>query len=477
LSQTRRFFLFLAPVILSVLLHWRIFSLDVLGVHVWRQAQTQTVIYNFAKHDNNIFHPKKLDLSDGSDLLLYEFPLYQWIVAQADRLVGYSVFNSRWVTFLVFVTFLYGFYKISRRYLQVRESLMLNFLLCFSPLLFYYCINPMPDLFALAASIWSVFWYFRFRDTARNLYFLLSCLFLMVATLVKLPYVLFGAVMLAPIADAFKERKFRAALKTLLVPLLFLLFPISWYLRAIPTWEGNDITTGIFSNNKSLFELFDILQSHIISYGPELLTNYASVIPFVVGAWLIARSFKEVFISYREWVFVSLAFTAYFFFEMHMIEKTHDYYLLPFVPLIFLVVGKGLTFILRTRFRWLVWVMLAACPVIAFFRIDHRWDEIDPGFPADLLNDKNVLHKLIPEGEKCIVNFDDSRSIVLFNLERQGFTFRNYEYSEDRFGEWVNKGAKYFVCTDPAFDLSSLRNWQLTEIYKKKVRVFLVCKK
>ena len=48
---------FIIAIGISVFQHYRIFSLDFIGYHTWRQTQTQTVIQNFAFEDFKLLFP------------------------------------------------------------------------------------------------------------------------------------------------------------------------------------------------------------------------------------------------------------------------------------------------------------------------------------------------------------------------------------------------------------------------------------
>ena len=70
LRKNALYILFFFLPALSVAMHWRVFQTDLVGVHVWRQVQTQTVIVNFYEEDFNILNPR-LDprgSGDGSGL-------------------------------------------------------------------------------------------------------------------------------------------------------------------------------------------------------------------------------------------------------------------------------------------------------------------------------------------------------------------------------------------------------------------------
>ncbi|MEY4934216.1 MAG: hypothetical protein RIS64_575 [Bacteroidota bacterium] len=50
--------LFLLIPLISLGMHWRIFTTDLIGSHLWRQSQTQLNIQNFYRHDFNIMNPR-----------------------------------------------------------------------------------------------------------------------------------------------------------------------------------------------------------------------------------------------------------------------------------------------------------------------------------------------------------------------------------------------------------------------------------
>ena len=356
---------FLLPVLLSFALHLRVFNLDVMGYHVWRQSQTQTVIYNFNFSDNSIFHPQRFDVGTGTTELLYEFPLYQWLVAQVNNYFNYSVTNSRVVSFIIFIFFLVGFYKLNRKFVSKEVALMSNGLICFSPLLYYYCVNPLPDLLALCFSIWALKFFYDYLEEKKLTQFSLFTILLMLAALVKLPYVLFGSVFLLFFYGEIKARRYKKRLSTLLIFFVCSVPVFIWYVKAIPTWINNPVTLGMFANTKSLLYLLDCFQFNLFSSVPELLTNYASCVFLLVGIYLFLKQIKLLNKSLNYVIIVFASFSLYFLFELNTIEKVHDYYLMPFIPLIFMVVTKGVKFFYEKKKFGFIFFILLIVPITA----------------------------------------------------------------------------------------------------------------
>src|ERR1044072_8264639 len=314
-------FFFLLPVVLSFFLHLYVFRQELRGFHVWRQAQTQTVIYNFCFSDNNILHPQRFDLTHGTTAVLYEFPLYQWLIAQIDKAFGYSVTWSRLGSFIIFIWLLLGFFRLLRNFFSVELALITNALVCFSPLLYYYCICPLPDILALCFSVWSLVFFFRSLNQALWSTFLVFCFFLSLATLVKLQYALFGSVFVYYGYKNLIERRTQDLALRAMILILFMVPAGVWYTYAIPSWGNNPITGGIFRNDKSFLRLLDCFQFNLLSTVPEVIANYACLFLLIYGIYLFFRRGRRLSIEKQYFVVLFILFSGYFLFELPAIEK------------------------------------------------------------------------------------------------------------------------------------------------------------
>ncbi|MBX3164008.1 MAG: glycosyltransferase family 39 protein [Bacteroidetes bacterium] len=468
----KNFLLFIAPVLVSFLLHLHTFNLDLVGIHVWRQTQTQTVIYNFSFSDNNIFHPQKFDLTGGSTALLYEFPVYQWLIAQVNDAFGYSVMHSRLITFLFFVFFLWGFYKLLRHFFKREIALIVNALICFSPLLYYYCVNPLPDTLALACAAWSLYFFFGFLKTERNKHIILFCLFVMLAALIKLPYILFGGVYVLYNIKLWKEKNGKALCKYGVIFLLFLTPVLLWYAYAMPTWKGNGITSGIISNTTPLVNLLDYFWHALISDVPEMLTNYASCIFLVVGIVLFFRHRKSANPHQNYFILLFFLLSAYYFFELNMIENKHEYYLMPFLILIFLVVAAGVRFFYESRYKKFVFVIVCLVPLTAWLRINHRWNVEEPGFFKDYLTEQKAIHSVLPQNAICIIDYDNSKFIALYYLKRQGYSLLEHELNAELLNQFYHKGAQYLITQNVSFNETMLDGFNTEILFNKELKIY-----
>ncbi len=474
MTTYRRILFFLSPVLLSFLLHLPIFQLDVMGIHVWRQSQTQTVIYHFTFSDNNILHPQRFDISTGSTALLYEFPLYQWLIAQVNRILGYSVINTRVFTFLCLVFLLLGFYKWLRLYFKEKTALLSSYFLCFSPLLYYYCVNPLPDILALAMAQWFLVYAGRHHLSQKTSQLIIASVFLMLAALIKLPFVLFAAFF---IPQFLTKQVFKRIGKRLASFGLFFIFLIPvglWYAYAIPSWKGNGITSGLFGNEKSVQELLAYFWFHLVSSFPELISNYAAFPLVVMGIYAGIKNHRNVFNKHLPISLTFLAVCFYFIFELNMIEKSHDYYLLPFVPFVFILLAHGLNRGINSKYKGLVFFLLAIVPFTAYLRIQHRWDVKNPGFNSAYLYEQNAIQSHIPQNAICIVDADESKFIALYYLKRQGYSLLKNELNQDVLAQYVQKGATILVTENQETDALKFQGFRLDLLYSGGLKIYKV---
>ncbi len=458
----RKLVVYIAIPLISFILHFHVFSRDLVGYHAWRQTQTQINIDNFHAEDSNILHPRINDRGEGAGIHRMDFPLMQWGFSMVYRLAGPGVTLTRILSFFLGIATLYGFYHLLLNVFRAARLAVLGaWAFCFSPLWYYYSVNPMPDNLALCCSVWGMAFCFRYLRSQSFTDAFLSALALGLATLVKLPFVVCvagvgGYVIAEAVRSGFRYRKgyFRIAI----LQAVFLLPALAWYSSVVPEWQGNGVVGGILANRLPLGELLNIARFNLVSSLPELLINYGSVIFFMTGVVCIFRGklyAHSRFIVPACW---GAALLLYFVFEMNMIGYVHDYYLLPFLPPVFLIVFYGIRHLVSSRHRPLritAMACLILLPVTAFLRIDHRWNLESPGFNRDLLAHKTELRNAVPDDALCVVGNDESRNIYFYYIGKKGWGFDHDNLEPGRLKEMILRGARYLYSDSRAIDESA----------------------
>jgi len=447
-------------VIISLLMHYPHFSKDLMGVHVWRQTQTQSTINNFYEDNMNILQPTRNERENGDGIFRMEFPLMQWLVAATFKIFGNHIIVTRIFMFIIGLLTVLGIYKLLESLFQNTTIAILGaWAFNFSPGFYYYTINPIPDNFALFCSIWGIALFFMWYRNSKTYLLLLSGFLLSLGALCKLPFVLYYIVPFTYFILIVKEKglnsetffRFSGAFA-------FILLPFAWYIQVVPQWGGNGIVNGIFDNRISFVLFLDYLQHNLISALPELLLNYGSVLFFISGFYFL---YKRV--AYKNRLFPlmiawSLAILGYFLFEINMIAKIHDYYLFPFYPLLFILVGYGAYHLLNQKnkyIRYLSVLLLLILPVTAYLRMYNRWNPATPGFNSDLLSYKNELRKAVPDSALCVVGNDNTHFVFYYYIHKKGWGFDNDNLSSQQLGEMIGNGAAYLYSDSRRVDTSN----------------------
>lgn len=449
IAGRRKIILFFFIPIVSLLMHLHIFKLDLIGFHVWRQTQTQSTIQNFYKEDFNILNPRINNRGKGNGIYRMEFPIMQWIFACFYKVFGDHVIISRILTFIIGLLSVWGIYFLLYNIFK-RHTIGLIGAWCFnfSPVFYYYTLNPLPDNFALCASIYGMGFFFKWIDNRKYSSIFWSAFFISIASLAKLPFIVFmGGIGMYLILNFRKSGK-NNLIKVGSVFLCFLLAPIIWYAKVVGTWQGNGIVKGILLVNKSnISNLIDILQGNLISTLPELLINYGSLLFFFVGLGILIFRKKYRNSLFSILLFWGLSVIVYFLFEMNMIGTVHDYYMFPFLPLLFIIVAYGAdNLIVHSRkkaFKIIGLIALFVLPFTAYLRADHRWNIIDPGFNKNLMVYKDDLRKAVPDDKLCVVGNDESSYIFFYYINKKGWSFDIDTLSGAGLKMMITEGARY----------------------------------
>ncbi|MFM1875896.1 MAG: hypothetical protein RL266_1633 [Bacteroidota bacterium] len=431
--------------LLSAVLHWQVWQKDIMGIHAWRQTQTMTVVENFAFEDMNILNPRINARGDGDGIFRMEFPLMQWCFAWSYKWFGPHLIIPRILSFLIFLGSLVGFYRLLREYLLSEwMSAIGSWCFAWSPVLFYYSVNPLPDNLALCCGIWSLAFLKRHQRNRSTTSLIGFATFLSLATAVKLPFIVFGAGYLPLFFEQMKLKGWKRSLLDAGSVLLIMLPSLGWYAWVIPQWTNVALIGGVgaeeaFDLPYAINNIWGVAHSFI----PELFINYGSLVFFVAGVFAFFQTKNRVD-RYRMELIVFVFVLLYYLYEVNMIGLAHDYYLFPFVPFLFLVVTAGVDTILSNSRKWFKavgYLALIIIPITAYLRSEGRWSPM--GNEGILLKHKTELRDLVSDDALVVVGNDPSSFIYLYHLGKNGWTFEQNWLTAEQLSEYVSRGARF----------------------------------
>ena len=432
------FLFFLLIAIVSLVFHWDVFKLDLIGTHNMRQAQTQENILHFYRHDFNILNPRTHNTGHEGNIKRAELPVMQWVVALVYKCTGESFLVTRIMMFLIGLGSSLGmFYLLRILFNDHLTAFAGTWAFSFSPVFYYHSINPMPDNLGLCGAVWSVFFFFKFLKTTACRDAAWSAFFVSLATAAKLPYIIFLAVPGLYLFLSFFGKKTEGSRKAWKVALLFfviMLPSLSWYAWVVPGWN-NGVVAGIFDHPMLYKEFLGTVEFHLKEMFPKMLLGYTSVPFFLTGIFFAVKNK-----TWRHWQFkylasAGLAVLAYWVYEFNMIGMTHEYYMMPFLPLLFLLVAYGIKHCMKfgKAVKWLGAALLLAMPFIARHEMRDKWTIEASYFVKDVFRFKDDLKKAAPDDALCIILSDPTLYVFTYLIDKRGFVVWN-DYMP---GPWV----------------------------------------
>lgn len=377
-----------------------------------------------------------------------EFPLMQWIIGGLDRIFGYSIMLTRIFMFLLGLLSVIGIMRLAKIiFSDPRAPAIAVWTFSFSPLFYYYTMNPLPDMMALCFCIWGLAFGLQWIKNKNSFLLIYSGCFLAIAALTKLPFILYFVIFPCYWWCNRKNEFFRSMLRSFL-GWGFISAPLVWYAVVIPSWIANPVTLGLFDSKAySGTGLLYYLWGNFSSTLPEMLINYAAIPFFLTGVFFLSRKqfFNKPFFFYLATI--GCCVFVYFIFELHLIGTNHDYYLFPYLPLLFLIIVFGAIRLseLRPNSKFIVAGIICILPFTAFLRIDSRWDIKKPGFNPDVMTYASEIKKIIPENANVITANDQSGHIWFYYLDRSGWSYSNDSINQSEVTEKISNGYSYFI--------------------------------
>ena len=430
-------------------------------------------VRNFVRYDNDIAHPRVSHFNgSNNNLLRYEYPVMQWGIAQVQRVLGEEIWIARTMVWLIGIFGLLGFYLLLRTLnFTAGVALGVTHLLQFSPVFYFYTVNILPDNLALAAGIWYLYFCFAYFRDRRPWQLIGIGSFLLLATLAKLPFAMFGIVGLVFCLRHFwfltKSGQLRWQVMGVgLAHLVFLYPAYRWYAMVMPGWKNNPVVYGIFANAGDAATNWQIFTTHATEIFPYGLLSPAVWLPFVLGVVYAGRPRGATF-SARPYIW-ALAFVTFLFLALqwNTIGTVHDYYLLPFLPWLYLTIAAGVQRLWEwsqtyatTRWRWVPLVALTAillgAPLDAY-QLRQRYWEVKYSYQYDRLRDafanQTALQQAADDDDLVIVLNDPSTHIFTWLIRKRGYVFDGDNVKPPWIDDMRSRGATHLYSNSRAVD-------------------------
>ncbi len=439
---------------------------ELIGVHMWRQTQTQLNIQQFYRNDFNILNPRVNTLNGEGNIKRFEFPIMQWLIAGVMKMYGKEslIITRLCIAFITFWSFL-GFYQLSRLISKNNiASLMSAGLFLCSPMIFYYGINPIPDNMALMCTIWYCYYFFKYvqSDFSNLKLGIVSAIFISIAMLAKLPYAIYGSLALFALFIERKNHLKWTAPNTkryVIVFALALLPSVMWYGKVIHSWGTESIVGGIL-NGMSSDRIKIVLLHHWNHTTKDYFFNQYSVyaffitLPITCYGLIYSRNKLKFYLAT-----MTLSVLVYFLYELNMIDTIHDYYMMPFLIPLYIMLLYTLDLVYKVN-RYIFTILFLSSffmPTVTYKQCKAYYTVEKAGMDPILAEHYKEMRNLVADDEKCIMLNDDSASILPYLLNKEGYIFDKDGMQVIWMDDMIrNKDARYMYSNSRKIESDSL---------------------
>lgn len=420
--------------VLQVIIHAPFMNVPASGHHVWRQCNTLAVAKNYHEIDQNILYPR-IDKTFGTNGITGpQFTSYDYTLSVLYRMFGFSEFTHRYFSLILSLLAIWGMFKVAQIYFK---DLFLANLTALSligiPEFYYYSINAVPDLLALAAMLWAWHYFYQFLEKPTFSNALFCGLLLGLAGMTKLMFLVPGFVFLGEIIRR-KVKSLNLWLGIVLIAGLSIIPSYGWYQWAKYLTSINGIHEFVHQIRflPTINEAFSAFLQNIFSDTVETWVGYPLLI-FVFGGLFIAFRTRDL----RVYLSI-LAAILYYAVMQHQLQ-VHGYYMLVFVP--FIALSVGYFFKTTPRYFWVALILVCLSPIWSVARMSHNYGS---RVPAEFLSQNNRIQfqQWSTEKKQWIVGPDETGCVYFYYLQAKGYPWdapTTDSLTLSRFSDWIFK--------------------------------------
>ena len=445
--------------VLQFVSHVYYLNLPAVGNHVWRQCNTLAVARNYAQEDMNILYPRIDKRYHTNGITGPQFTSYDYTLSVAYKVFGFSQNLHRYLSLIIGVLAIFGIYYLSQYYFKKQfYSFLAGIAFIGIPEFYYHSINAVPDLLALTCMVWGWYFYLKFLDRPGFSIGLLSTVFLSLAGMTKIMFLMPGFIFLGDIL-AQKRYKTLNFIWICVMGLVVLCFSLGWYYWAKVLTSMNGIYEFVHEIrfiDGGLMKL-KTLAVNLFSDLPETWVGYGLLFAFLIGLKVaITTKLKDLrFVG----VFVGIVL---FYVAMQYQLRIHGYYTLVFAPFVVLLSLFGFIQTKNTKLVKIAIVLILLSPVWAWLRMNRNWQPDNWRVSHALVENQEKVAKLSSLKKRWIVGLDQSGCVDFYYLQAKGFPWYNLEEKSDLFDKFRKDGAEGLITNDTLHAQQYFRelNWQ-----------------
>lgn len=399
-------------------------------LHSWRQCTGLMIARNFLTIDNNILYSRVDDMCGSSNIIASEFQLMSYIHYLLSYFLGFQHWYGRLITLIVSSIGIYCFQFFIKKYFDKKVAYYATLSLLVS-CWFIYSRKFMPDTFSVSFVFIGFYWLMKYMDENKAYYLILYFVFITLGCLVKIPAIIYLSLLPILLFNSTTKNKLIIGISTLIsIGIVYIWYFIwgmylskkygNWMNLGKPIWEG---------------------VSDIIHHLPDTFYNiifhsfygYIYFGLFILGLFYLYKSnnnktkLSVLILSFVFFLYILKS--GYFFYH-------HSYYMIPFVPVMALVIGL---MVANIKNKYILILVIAASCESLLNQYHDLFTRQDQKYKLEL---EAILNKVSYRNDKILINAEQNpQQIYLSN--RKGCHWKRGDGTN--LSEYKQNGCKVFV--------------------------------
>lgn len=316
--------------------------------HNWRQTTVTMVARNFLEIDNNILYPRVDIAGEKTGITGMEFPVLNYGIYLMSEVFGYEHWYGRLINLIITTIGIFFFYRLLSIFLKKPASLYAAITLLGGSIWFTFSRKIMPDTFAVSLVIIGGYYGVKYLfDKASIKNVGLYTIFILIGTLAKLPAGFLLAFFILPMLHG--QIEFTRKLYFTLVSIACVILVGMWYFYWSPFLTSHYgfwhfyMGTSLLNGVKQVFENFPQATWRFVS-------SACGISGFILATWGFIRAWRRNNRPLFYTVLLLFLTFSVLIFKAGFAFYHHDYYIIPYVPVMAALIGYALAGIRKKKY-------------------------------------------------------------------------------------------------------------------------------
>lgn len=437
-----------------------------LEAHAWRQTVTNMAAKNFTFHNPNILYPTVdimfYETTNTAGVSPMEFPLYNYAISLVAKVFGWADWYGRLINLILSTLGLWFFHRLITEHFSKKLADYSTYLLLFS-IWFTFSRKIMPDTFSMSLAIMGLYYGLKYiyEHTKEEKHLLFFFVFSSLGILSKIPVIFLFAVFFFPLFDFTVMLSKKIVL--VLTGVVGLIPVVWWYFIWCPELTVR-FNNRMFFVGKGIVEGFQEIMAHFplfLEHFTKFAFSYSGFILLLIGLFYVIKEQEKKIISVS-----AVLFAVFFIFVCKSGYNFvhHNYYILPFVPVLCLIAGFGLTQIEKP---WVLTLLFVVYTGDSISRKQH--DFRHPKRDIYRLKTAAIVDKHVPKNALITIN-GGPNPIDIYFAGRKGWSINSYELDVSKIENLKQRGSSHLIINkhnqDMNFDYIKLYDDEDMRIYQ-----------